>query len=60
MCNLYSITTNQEAMRRMFRQLNRYVSKPAPFSGGMSRHIAVYLCDSAHGRSSSAASAALH
>src|SRR5260370_9228734 len=25
MCNLYSITTNQEAIQRLFRVLNRYV-----------------------------------
>ena len=25
MCNLYSITTNQEAIQRLFRRLNRYV-----------------------------------
>jgi hypothetical protein len=28
MCNLYSITTNQEAIRALFRVMNRYVSKP--------------------------------
>jgi hypothetical protein len=25
MCNLYSITTNQEAIRQLFRVVNRYV-----------------------------------
>ena len=25
MCNLYSITTNQEAIRRLFRVVNQYV-----------------------------------
>jgi hypothetical protein len=25
MCNLYSITTNQEAIRALFRVMNRYV-----------------------------------
>jgi putative SOS response-associated peptidase YedK len=26
MCNLYSITTNQEAIRHLFRVMNRYLS----------------------------------
>jgi hypothetical protein len=30
MCNLYSITTNQEAISRLFRVVNRYVSNLAP------------------------------
>jgi hypothetical protein len=30
MCNLYSITTNQEAIRRLFRVVNRYVGNLAP------------------------------
>ena len=30
MCNLYSITTNQEAIIRLFRQVNRYVGNLAP------------------------------
>lgn len=29
MCNLYSITTNQEAIVRLFRQVNRYVGNLA-------------------------------
>src|SRR5438128_970076 len=33
MCNLYSITTNQEAIRRLFRQVNRYVGNLAPMPG---------------------------
>ena len=33
MCNLYSITTNQEAMRRIFRKLKRYVGNLAPMTG---------------------------
>jgi putative SOS response-associated peptidase YedK len=32
-CNLYSITTNQEAMRRIFRKVNRYVGNLAPMTG---------------------------
>jgi hypothetical protein len=30
MCNLYSITTNQEAIRALFRVINRYVGNLAP------------------------------
>jgi hypothetical protein len=33
MCNLYSITTNQEAIRALFRVMNRYVGKLAPMPG---------------------------
>ena len=33
MCNLYSITTNQEAIRRLFRVVNRYVGNLAPMPG---------------------------
>jgi putative SOS response-associated peptidase YedK len=33
MCNLYSITTNQEAIIRLFRQVNRYVGNLAPMPG---------------------------
>jgi hypothetical protein len=33
MCNLYSITTNQEAMRSIFRKVNRYVGNLAPMTG---------------------------
>jgi hypothetical protein len=33
MCNLYSITTNQEAIRRLFRDVNRYVGNLAPMPG---------------------------
>jgi putative SOS response-associated peptidase YedK len=33
MCNLYSITTNQEAIIRLFRVINRYVGNLAPMSG---------------------------
>jgi putative SOS response-associated peptidase YedK len=33
MCNLYSITTNQEAIIRLFRQVNRYVGNLAPMTG---------------------------
>jgi putative SOS response-associated peptidase YedK len=33
MCNLYSITTNQEAISRLFRKINRYVGNLAPMPG---------------------------
>ena len=33
MCNLYSITTNQEAIRVLFRVVNRYVGNLAPMTG---------------------------
>ena len=33
MCNLYSITTNQEAIRALFRKVNRYAGNLAPMPG---------------------------
>src|ERR1700739_933170 len=33
MCTLYSITTNQEAIRQLFRVVNRYVGNLAPMPG---------------------------
>ena len=33
MCNLYSITTNQEAIRALFRVVNRYVGNLPPMRG---------------------------
>jgi hypothetical protein len=33
MCNHYSITTNQEAIRALFRVINRYVGKLSPMPG---------------------------
>src|SRR3954451_18562893 len=33
MCNLYSITTNQEAITRLFRVINCYVGNLAPMPG---------------------------
>lgn len=33
MCNLYSITTNQEAIRSLFGRMNRYVGNLAPMPG---------------------------
>ena len=37
--NLYSITTNQEAISRLFRVINRYVGNLAPITGRGSRPI---------------------
>jgi putative SOS response-associated peptidase YedK len=33
MCNLYSITTNQAAIRALFRVVDRYVGNLAPMPG---------------------------
>jgi putative SOS response-associated peptidase YedK len=33
MCNLYSITTNQEAILRLFRVVNGYVGNPHRWPG---------------------------
>jgi putative SOS response-associated peptidase YedK len=33
MCNLYSITTNQEAIRALFRVMNHYVGNLPPLPG---------------------------
>jgi hypothetical protein len=33
MCNLYSVTTNQEAIRALFRVINRYVGNLQPMPG---------------------------
>jgi hypothetical protein len=38
MCNLYSITTNQEAIIRLFRVVNRYVGNLAPMPGVFPDH----------------------
>jgi len=32
MCNLYSVTTNQEEIRALFRVVNRYVGNLAPMA----------------------------
>jgi hypothetical protein len=36
-CNLYSITTNQEAIRALFRVINRYVGNLPPMPGAFPR-----------------------
>jgi hypothetical protein len=33
MCKLYSITTNQKAVRALFRMINRYVGNLPPMPG---------------------------
>ena len=33
MCNLYSVTTNQEAIRALFRVINRYIGNLPPMPG---------------------------
>ena len=39
MCNLYSITTNQEAIRQLFRVINRYVGNLPPMPGVFTQHL---------------------
>lgn len=41
MCNLYSVTTNQEAIRVLFRVVNRYVGNLAPMPGVLRRQQAI-------------------
>jgi putative SOS response-associated peptidase YedK len=40
MCNLYSITANHEAIRTLFRAVNRYVGNLAPMPGVFPDHPA--------------------
>jgi putative SOS response-associated peptidase YedK len=40
MCNLYSMTTNQDAIRRLFKAVNRYVGNLAPMPGVFPHHPA--------------------
>ena len=44
MCNLYSITTNQEAIARLFRVINCYVGNLPPMPGVLPELIAARLC----------------
>jgi hypothetical protein len=39
-CNLYSITTKQEAIRALFRVINRYVGNLAPMPGVFPDYLA--------------------
>jgi putative SOS response-associated peptidase YedK len=40
MCNLYSITTNQEAIRALLRVINRYVGNLPPMPGVFPDYLA--------------------
>jgi putative SOS response-associated peptidase YedK len=40
MCNLYSITTNQEAIRQLFRVINRYIGNLPPLPGVFPDYLA--------------------
>ncbi|MEH2537068.1 hypothetical protein V1278_002611 [Bradyrhizobium sp. AZCC 1577] len=46
MCNLYSITTNQEAIRALFRVINRYVGNLPPMPGVFPNYPAPAFLDS--------------
>jgi putative SOS response-associated peptidase YedK len=45
MCNLYSITTNQEAIRALFRVMNRYVGNLPPMPGVYTDYPAPVVCN---------------
>jgi putative SOS response-associated peptidase YedK len=45
MCNLYSITTNQEAIIRLFRVMNRYVGNLPPMPGVFPDYPAPVVCN---------------
>lgn len=49
MCNLYSITTDQEAIRKLFRVVNRYVCNLAPMTGVFPDYPAPVIRDTAAG-----------
>jgi len=49
MCNLYSITTNQEAISRLFRVMNRYVGNLAPMPGVFPDYPAPIVRNADHG-----------
>src|SRR6202012_5058420 len=50
MCNLYSITTNQEAIARLFRVINRYVGNLPPMPGVFPDYPAPGVRNSGEGR----------
>jgi putative SOS response-associated peptidase YedK len=50
MCNLYSITTNQEAIHALFRVINRYVGNLPPMPGVFTDHAAPVIRDAGAGR----------
>ena len=45
MCNLHSITTNQEAIIHLFRVINRYVGNLAPMPGVFPDYPAPVVCN---------------
>ena len=45
MCNLYSIIANQEAIRALFRVINRYVGNPPPMPGVFPDYSAPAICN---------------
>jgi putative SOS response-associated peptidase YedK len=49
MCNLYSITTNQEAISRLFRVINRYVGNLPPMPGVFPDYPAPVVRNTDHG-----------
>ena len=49
MCNLYSITTNQEAIIALFRVVNRYVGNLAPMPGVFPDYPAPVIRNTDHG-----------
>ena len=50
MCNLYSISTNQEAISRLFRVVNRYEGNLAPMPGVFPDYPAPVVRNTADGR----------
>lgn len=50
MCNLYSITTNQEAISRLFRVVNRYVGNLPPMPGVFPDYPAPVVRNTDHGK----------
>jgi putative SOS response-associated peptidase YedK len=49
-CNLYSVTTNQEAIRNLFRVINRYVGNLPPMPGVFPDYPAPVIRNSERGR----------
>src|SRR5438045_9770641 len=50
MCNLYSITTNQEAIRQLFRVINRYIGNLPSMPGVFPDYPAPVVRNAADGR----------
>ena len=60
MCNLYSITTNQEAIIRLFRVINRYVGNLAPMPGVFPDYPAPVIRNTGHAATAAHRGAAGH